>query len=260
MPPRCAAWASAASSPCCPPCVFGLTVLPALLGDARAARQPPARPAAALPAPASRTTRPPPTRARAMASGPGSRRRVMRHPFRDRRPGAGHADGRRASPSSSIQLSTGGNLDDLPPTPARMRVRDARSTTSPAATPTRSRSRSLTWDARPAADGIAAASARIALAAYVDDVAALDGVTEITSVLDPPAGMAEATTVQLSRSAGPASARGRPRRAGHDQRWVAGRRQASRVFSYGAARLERGPRPGRRGPGASPSPDGQRDC
>ena len=41
-------------------------------------------------------------------------------------------------PFLEIQLSTGQNIEDLPPTPARDRVRDASPTSSPAARPTRS--------------------------------------------------------------------------------------------------------------------------
>ncbi|MGH2380060.1 MAG: MMPL family transporter, partial [Candidatus Limnocylindria bacterium] len=98
-------------------------------------------------------------------------------------------------PFFGIQLSTGGNLDDLPPSDSVAGFRvlgdefpggDA----NPIEVAVHSTDRMLV-------DGTLDASWVAELEAYVDDVAAVDGVTEVASVLDPPAGLDEAAYLQL---------------------------------------------------------------
>ena len=91
------------------------------------------------------------------------------------------------SPFLGIQLSTGQNLEDLPDTPARAAFMViAEEFPGGESDPTRV---ALTWDdAAPATDGLDD-DAQADLAAYADDLAALDGVTEVASVLDPPPGL-----------------------------------------------------------------------
>jgi uncharacterized membrane protein YdfJ with MMPL/SSD domain len=113
--------------------------------------------------------------------------RVMRHPFRTAGPvlalllvlGI---------PFFQIQLSTGQNIEDLPPTPARIGFETLLdefpgSDNDPITAV-------LTWDGTNLADGIPP-ERQDALAGYVDEVAALDGVIDVESVLDPPPGMSE---------------------------------------------------------------------
>ncbi len=90
-------------------------------------------------------------------------------------------------PFLNIQLSTGQNLEDLPPTPARdALVVIAEEFPGGESDPTRI---ALTWtDAFPAEDGMPA-DMQAELQAYIDDIAALEGVSGIESVLDPPPGI-----------------------------------------------------------------------
>ncbi|HEX6475531.1 MAG TPA: MMPL family transporter [Candidatus Limnocylindria bacterium] len=114
--------------------------------------------------------------------------RVMRHPLRIAGPVlallliAG-------IPFFQIQLSTGQNLEDLPPTPARIGfeslLREFPGSENDPITAV------LTWDGTTLEDGISP-ERQDALAAYIDDVRGLDGVTDVESVLQPPAGMADA--------------------------------------------------------------------
>ncbi|HEX5578299.1 MAG TPA: MMPL family transporter, partial [Candidatus Limnocylindria bacterium] len=114
--------------------------------------------------------------------------RVMRHPFRIAGPvlalllvlGI---------PFFQIQLSTGQNLEDLPPTPARIGFESyldefPSSGNDPIAAV-------LTWSGTNLEDGISP-ERQAALQTYVDEVAALDGVTAVESVLDTPPGMPDA--------------------------------------------------------------------
>lgn len=98
-------------------------------------------------------------------------------------------------PFFGIQLSTGGNLDDLPPsdgvTGFRILADEFPSgETDPVEIAVRA-------DGPLLVDGAIEASVLDDLAAYVADLAALDGATEVTSVLDAPPGMDEATYRQL---------------------------------------------------------------
>ena len=114
--------------------------------------------------------------------------RVMRHPFRIAGPVlallliAG-------IPFFQIQLSTGQNIEDLPPTPARIAFEtlldDFPGSDNDPITAV------LTWHGSNLEDGIPP-ERQDALAAYVDDVSALDGVTDVESVLDAPPGIADA--------------------------------------------------------------------
>jgi uncharacterized membrane protein YdfJ with MMPL/SSD domain len=114
--------------------------------------------------------------------------RVMRHPFRVAGPVlvllliAG-------IPFFQIQLSTGQNLEDLPPTPARVGfetlLRDFPGSENDPITAV------LTWNGTTLEDGISP-ERQEALAAYVDEISGMDGVTDVESVLQPPAGMADA--------------------------------------------------------------------
>jgi RND superfamily putative drug exporter len=98
-------------------------------------------------------------------------------------------------PFFGIQLSTGGNLDDLPPSDSVTGFRvlgdefpggDA----DPVAVAVQAEEPVLSAGALDAAWADE-------LRAYVDDLAAVDGVTEVTSVLDPPAGMEQTAYLQL---------------------------------------------------------------
>ena len=99
-------------------------------------------------------------------------------------------------PFFSIQLSTGGNLDDLPDSPSvsrlpRPRGRVPRWRLRP------DRGRRAATGSRSLPDGALAPEWVADLEAYEADLAEVDNVTEITSVLDPPAGMDEAIYLQL---------------------------------------------------------------
>ena len=90
-------------------------------------------------------------------------------------------------PFLNIQLSTGQNLEDLPPTPAREAlVVISEEFPGGESDPTRI---ALTWtDAFPGDEGMPP-EMQADLQAYVDDLAAVDGVTGVESVLDPPPGI-----------------------------------------------------------------------
>jgi uncharacterized membrane protein YdfJ with MMPL/SSD domain len=98
-------------------------------------------------------------------------------------------------PFFGIQLSTGGNLDDLPPSPSVAGFRvlgdefpggDA----DPIEVAIQARAPIL-------ADGAIDPAWVSELQGFVDDVAAVDNVTDVSSVLDPPRGMDEAAYLQL---------------------------------------------------------------
>ena len=98
-------------------------------------------------------------------------------------------------PFFGIQLSTGGNLDDLPPSASVTGFRILENEfpggdANPIEVAVRA-------DEPMLADGALDPAWVGELQAYVDDLAALDSVDEVTSVLDPPAGMDEATYLQL---------------------------------------------------------------
>ena len=98
-------------------------------------------------------------------------------------------------PFFGIQLSTGGNLDDLPPSPSVTGFRILGDEFPGAdADPIEV---AVQTDEPMLADGALDPAWVEELQAYVRDVAALDSVTEVTSVLDPPAGLDEAAYLQL---------------------------------------------------------------
>jgi RND superfamily putative drug exporter len=90
-------------------------------------------------------------------------------------------------PFLNLQLSTGQNLEDLPDTPARAAFMTiAEEFPGGESDPIRV---ALTWsDASPGDDGMSA-DEQADLQAYVDDLAAIDDVTEVESALDPPPGI-----------------------------------------------------------------------
>ncbi len=98
------------------------------------------------------------------------------------------------SPFLSTQLSTGQNLEDLPDTPARAGFQvildEFPGGESDPITV------ALTWPDDDLEDGISV-ERQDALATYIGRLHALDGVTEIESVLDPPGGMDEQQYHQL---------------------------------------------------------------
>ena len=121
-------------------------------------------------------------------------------------------------PFSGIQLSTGGNLDDLPPTPAVEGFRILADEfpggeSDPVVV-------ALQADEPIAEDGAISAEWIAALEAYVADLEAVPGADEVVSVLDPPPGMEPGAYRQLLTL--PASQRP-PEAAGLEQyveRWV----------------------------------------
>ena len=99
------------------------------------------------------------------------------------------------SPFLSLQLSTGGNLDDLPPSPARtgfqvLAAEFPGGETDPIVV-------AVTYPTAVAINGLGAQLPD--LRAYVARLRAVDGVKEVVSVLDPPKGMAPAAYEQLLR-------------------------------------------------------------
>ncbi|HYI65295.1 MAG TPA: MMPL family transporter [Candidatus Limnocylindrales bacterium] len=98
-------------------------------------------------------------------------------------------------PFFGIQLSTGGNLDDLPPSASvtGFRILEAEFPGGDA-NPIEV---AVQADEPMLADGALDPTWVEELTAYVDDLAVLGSVSEVTSVLDPPAGMDEATYLQL---------------------------------------------------------------
>jgi RND superfamily putative drug exporter len=97
------------------------------------------------------------------------------------------------SPFLSVELSTGQNLEDIPPTPARAAfetlLEEFPTAESDPITV------AVTWPADAA--GALTQEQQSDLAAYLDDITALDGVTGAESVLEPPPGLAEAQYRQL---------------------------------------------------------------
>jgi len=98
-------------------------------------------------------------------------------------------------PFFGIQLSTGGNLDDLPPSASVTGFRVLADEfpggdTDPVEVAVQAEQPLLT-------DGALDPAWVDALRAYVDELAAVATVTDVTSVLDPPAGMAEDSYLQL---------------------------------------------------------------
>ena len=99
-------------------------------------------------------------------------------------------------PFFGIQLSTGGNLDDLPPSDSVTGFRILEDEfpgagADPIEVAVRTREPIL-------ADGALDPGWAGELRSYVDELAALDGVTAVASLLDPPAGMDEATYLQIA--------------------------------------------------------------
>jgi uncharacterized membrane protein YdfJ with MMPL/SSD domain len=132
-------------------------------------------------------------------------------------------------PFFGIQLSTGGNLDDLPPSPGvtGFRILEAEFAGG-GANPIEV---AVRHDDPILADGAIDPGWADDLAAYVDDLAAVDGVSDVASVLDPPAGLDAATYLQLASL--PADARP-PEAAGIGiwmEQWVAGDTARVEVFS-----------------------------
>ncbi|HET6381471.1 MAG TPA: MMPL family transporter [candidate division Zixibacteria bacterium] len=98
------------------------------------------------------------------------------------------------SPFASIQLSTGQNLEDLPPTPARLAFETILDEfpggeTDPITV-------AVSWPGEDLGESVSP-ERQADLATYVDQIAELEGVTQIESVLDPPPGLDEATYRQL---------------------------------------------------------------
>jgi RND superfamily putative drug exporter len=133
-------------------------------------------------------------------------------------------------PFFGIQLSTGGNLDDLPPSPGVTGFRILEDEfpgggANPIEVAVRTTDPILD-------DGAIDPGWADDLAAYVDGLAAVDGVSEVESVLDPPAGLDAATYLQLA--ALPADARP-PEAAGIGdwiEQWVADDVARVEVFSH----------------------------
>src|SRR4029079_14154042 len=91
-------------------------------------------------------------------------------------------------PFFQIQLSTGQNLADLPPTPARIGFETLLaefpgSENDPITA-------ALTWEGTNLQNGITP-ERQEGVAAYVDEVSSINGVTDVESVLNPPPGMDE---------------------------------------------------------------------
>jgi RND superfamily putative drug exporter len=97
------------------------------------------------------------------------------------------------SPFLSIELSTGQNLEDIPPTPARTAF-ETLLDEFPAAE-SDPITVAVTWPDD--LDGYLSATRQAKLADYLDAVAALEGVTGTESALQPPAGMDEAQYLAL---------------------------------------------------------------
>ena len=99
-------------------------------------------------------------------------------------------------PFFGIQLSTGGNLDDLPTSPSVTGFRIIEDEfpgggSDPIEVAVRD-------DGEILVDGGIEPAWTDALRAYVDDLEALDGVTDVASVLDPPAGLEPGLYLQLA--------------------------------------------------------------
>jgi RND superfamily putative drug exporter len=128
------------------------------------------------------------------------------------------------SPFLSLQLSTGGNLDDLPPSPARtgfqvLAAEFPGGDTDPIVV-------AVTYPTPVAVDGLGAQLPD--LRAYVARLRGFDGVKEVASVLDPPKGMAPAAYEQLLQT--PAAERP-AELAPWMAQWMAGDTLKIQVFS-----------------------------
>jgi uncharacterized membrane protein YdfJ with MMPL/SSD domain len=129
------------------------------------------------------------------------------------------------SPFLSLQLSTGGNLDDLPPSPARtgfqvLAAEFPGGDTDPIVV-------AVSYPTQVAVDGLAADQLRD-LRAYVERLRGFDGVKEIESVLDAPKGIEPAAYDQLLQA--PAAQRP-PELAPWMEQWMAGDTVKLQVFS-----------------------------
>ena len=128
------------------------------------------------------------------------------------------------SPFLSLQLSTGGNLDDLPPSPARtgfqvLAAEFPGGDTDPIVV-------AVTYPSQVAADGLA--KQLPGLRTYIERLRGFQGVKEVESVLDPPKGMDAAAYEQLLQ----APAAQRPAQlAPWMQQWLAGDTVKVQVFS-----------------------------
>ena len=133
-------------------------------------------------------------------------------------------------PFSGIQLSTGGNLDDLPPTPAVEGFRIlADEFPGGASDPVVV---ALQAEEPISAEGAMSAEWLGALEGYVAELEAVPGVDDVVSVLDPPPGIEHAAYRQLL--AVPASQRP-PEAAGigeYVERWVSG--DVARIDIFGS--------------------------
>jgi putative drug exporter of the RND superfamily len=129
------------------------------------------------------------------------------------------------SPFLSLQLSTGGNLDDLPPSPARtgfqvLAAEFPGGDTDPIVV-------AVSYPTQVAADGLAADQLSD-LRAYAERLRGFDGVKEVESVLDAPKGIEPAAYDQLLQ----ATAAQRPAElAPWMQQWMAGDTLKLQVFS-----------------------------
>jgi uncharacterized membrane protein YdfJ with MMPL/SSD domain len=129
------------------------------------------------------------------------------------------------SPFLSLQLSTGGNLDDLPPSPARtgfqvLAAEFPGGDTDPIVV-------AVSYATKVADDGLTANQLRD-LRAYVERLRGYDGVKEVESVLDAPKGMELAAYDQLLQ----APAAQRPAElAPWMAQWIAGDTLKIQVFS-----------------------------
>jgi trehalose monomycolate/heme transporter len=129
------------------------------------------------------------------------------------------------SPFLSLQLSTGGNLDDLPPSPARtgfqvLAAEFPGGDTDPIVV-------AVSYPTRVAEDGLTANQLRD-LRAYVERLRGFDGVKEVETVLDAPNGIEPAAYDQLLQ----APATQRPAElAPWMEQWIAGDTLKIQVFS-----------------------------
>jgi uncharacterized membrane protein YdfJ with MMPL/SSD domain len=135
-----------------------------------------------------------------------------------------------AVPFTGIELSTGGNLDDLPPTEAVQGFRILADEfpggqSDPVVV-------ALRAEVPIAPDGAVSAEWLSALERYVTEVGSIEGVDDVQSVLDPPPGMAADAYRQLLSV--PAEARPPAATAltEHVERWVSG--DVARVDVFGA--------------------------
>jgi uncharacterized membrane protein YdfJ with MMPL/SSD domain len=129
------------------------------------------------------------------------------------------------SPFLNLQLSTGGNLDDLPPSPARtgfqvLAAEFPGGDTDPIVV-------AVSYPSQVAVDGLAADQLST-LRTYIDRLRGFDGVKEVESVLEAPKGVEPAAYDQLLQA--PAAQRP-PELAPWMQQWMAGDTLKVQVFS-----------------------------